>query len=130
MKRLDIIWDDVYNESAIKCERRKMSTIVELMLAIREGYTIFYHKDTNQFDHYPFSELEKPGISPGKLIPLNDPNNLRLPSYKEVDHEEIMRFYVREQVEDKEIRKQLFDILRRNEYMDAFIAKLHELNLS
>lgn len=41
-----------------------------------------------------------------------------------------MRFYVREQVEDKEIRKQLFDILRRNEYMDAFIAKLHELNLS
>lgn len=41
MKRLDIIWDDVYNESAIKCERRKMSTIVELMLAIREGYTIF-----------------------------------------------------------------------------------------
>jgi hypothetical protein len=40
-----------------------------------------------------------------------------------------MRFYVRECVEDKEIRKQLFDILKRNEYMDAYLDKLRELNL-
>ena len=32
-------------------------------------------------------------------------------------------------MEDKEIRKQLFDILKRNEYMDAYLDKLRELNL-
>ena len=40
-----------------------------------------------------------------------------------------MRFYVKEFVEDKEIRKQLFNILRRHNYMDMFLDKLHELNL-
>jgi len=40
-----------------------------------------------------------------------------------------MSFYVREYVEDKKIRKQLFDVLRRNEYMDAYTDKLRELNL-
>lgn len=40
-----------------------------------------------------------------------------------------MSFYVKEFVEDKERRKTLFNILRRNEYIDAFIDKLHELEL-
>jgi hypothetical protein len=56
-------------------------------------------------------------------------NGILYPSYEEINHEEIMRFYVRECVEDKEIRKQLFDILKRNEYMDAYLDKLRELNL-
>lgn len=47
-----------------------------------------------------------------------------LPTY-----EEIMRFYVRVFVEDKAIRKQLFDILRRDEYVDAYIEKLLEVEL-
>lgn len=40
-----------------------------------------------------------------------------------------MRFYVKEFVEDKAIRKQLFDILRRDESMDAYLDKLRELDL-
>ena len=36
---------------------------------------------------------------------------------------------MREFVEDKTIRKQLFDILRRDEYMDAYLEKLRELEL-
>lgn len=40
-----------------------------------------------------------------------------------------MSFYVRECVDDKDIRKQLFNILRRHNYMAAFIEKLNELNL-
>ena len=40
-----------------------------------------------------------------------------------------MRFYVRECVEDKEMRRQLFDILRRRDYMDLYLDKLHELDL-
>ena len=109
--------------------RSKMNTIIELMLAIRERVTVFYHKDTKQFDYYPISEFERRELNPDTRIPINDVNNFRLPSYKEINHEEIMRFYVREYVEDKETRKQLFYILKRNEYMDAYLDKLHELNL-
>ncbi len=68
-------------------------------------------------------------MSPDERIPVSDVNNFRLPSYEEIDHEEIMRFYVREFVKDKDIRKQLFGILSRNEYMDAYLDKLRELNL-
>ena len=112
-----------------KEDMSEMNKIIELMLAIRDKGTIFYHKDTEQFDHYPFSEFERRKLDPDTLIPINDMNNIRLPSYEEINHEEIMRFYVREYVEDKEIRKQLFDILKRNKYMDAYLDKLHELNL-
>lgn len=106
-----------------------MSTIIELMLAIRDRTLIFYHKDTKQFDYCPVSEIELKKLSPNKQLPLVDTNNFRLPSAKEIDHKEIMRFFVRECVEDKGFRKQLFDILRRDEYMDAYLDKLHELNL-
>lgn len=106
-----------------------MNKIIELMLAIRERRIVFYHNDTKQFDYYPFSDFERRELDPDALIPINDMNNFRLPSYEEINHEEIMRFYVKECVEDKEIRKQLFDILKRNEYMDAYLDKLHELNL-
>lgn len=37
--------------------------------------------------------------------------------------------HVRELLEDKAIRKQLFDILRWDEYVDAYIEKLWELEL-
>lgn len=106
-----------------------MSTIIDLMLAVRENRTIFYHKDTKQFDYFPISEFERKEIDFDALIPIQDLNNFRFPSYEEIDHKEIMRFYVRECVEDKKIRKQLFDILRRNKFVDAYLDKLHELNL-
>ncbi len=107
----------------------EMVSIIDLMLSVRENYTIFYHKDTNQFDFFPVSELELKKLDFDAKIPLNDTNNFRLPSYEEINHEEIMRFYVKECVEDKEIRKQLFNILRRDKYMDAYMEKLRELNL-
>ena len=109
--------------------RCELGTIIDLMLRIRERHTIFYHKDTNQFDNLPYSEPELKNMSFNDRIPIRDLNNYRLPSYEEIDHEDIMRFYVREVVEDKGIRKQLFDILRRNEYVDIFLHKLRELNL-
>lgn len=106
-----------------------MSTIIELMLEVRNRRSIFYHKETNQFDYSPVSERELENVCFDKLIPYVDTNNIRLPSYEEIDHKDIMRFFVRECVEDKDIRKQLFGILRRDEYMDAYLEKLYELNL-
>ncbi|MDO4285654.1 MAG: hypothetical protein Q4C60_10030 [Eubacteriales bacterium] len=58
-----------------------------------------------------------------------DTNNFRLPTQEDFDHKEIMSFFVRECVEDKEQRKQLFYILRRHDYMDSFLEKLRELEL-
>ena len=37
-----------------------MSTIIEVMLAIRERSPVYYHKDTKQFDRFPYSKAEKP----------------------------------------------------------------------
>lgn len=106
-----------------------MSTIIDIMMAIRKGRPIFYHKDVNQFDYLPYSELEYGKLDENKLIPYKNANDIMLPAYEEIAHKEIMRFYVREFVEDKTIRKQLFDILKRDEYMDAYLEKLRELEL-
>ena len=56
-------------------------------------------------------------------------NNFRLPTYEVIDHKEIMRFYVKEFADDKVVRKQLFAILRRKNYLDPFLDRLRELNL-
>lgn len=106
-----------------------MGTVIDLMLSIRKRRDIFYHKDTDQFDYLPISEIQMKTLSPDAKITDHDTNNFRLPSYEEVDHEGIMRLYVKECVEDKAVRKKLFDVLRRDEFVDAFIDKLHELNL-
>ena len=106
-----------------------MSTIIDLMMAIRKGHPVFYHKDTNQFDYLPYSKLEYGKFDENERIPYKNANDIMLPTYEEIDHKEIMRFYVREFVEDKAMRKQLFDILRRAEYMDAYLEKLRELKL-
>lgn len=107
-----------------------MKSIMELMLAINDSYHyVYYHMDTNKFDYCPCSEIELKNISFDSEIPFHDPNNFRLPTYEEINHKEIMSFYVRECIDDKDIRKQLFNILRRHNYMAAFIEKLNELNL-
>lgn len=106
-----------------------MNTIIDLMLAVREQTCIFYHKDTNQFDYYPFSKINIDKGLPHRLLPGNDLNTFKLPSYDEINHKEIMRFYVRECVEDKAIRALLFNSLKRNNYMTPYLDMLHELNL-
>lgn len=105
-----------------------MSTIIDVMLAVKEKNPVFYHKDTKQFDRLPYSETEILDLNE-KLTIGGDRNTVMLPTYEEINHKDIMRFYVRECVEDKEIRRQLFNILRRDDYMDAYLDKLHELNL-
>lgn len=106
-----------------------MGTVIDLMLSVKEKSFIFYHKDTNCFDCYPISEIEKENISADERISYNNMNNFRLPTYEEIDHKEIMRFYVKEFADDKVVRKQLFAILRRKNYLDPFLDRLRELNL-
>lgn len=49
-----------------------MSTIIELMLSIREGHPIFYHKDMKQFDYWPFSEIEREKLDENTRLPYKD----------------------------------------------------------
>ena len=108
----------------------RIATIIDVMLSIKRERTIlFYHKDTNQFDNYPISKTEMENLTDDALIPEYDYNNFRLPSYEEIGHKEIMRLYVKDCVEDKVMRTALFNILRRDDYVDAFLEKLQELAL-
>lgn len=107
-----------------------MSSIIELMLSIKKRDTLlFFHKDTNVFDGLPLSEIQLKNIDPNAEIPLKDYNNFRFLTYDEIDHKDIMSFYVRECVEDKMIRKQLFSILRRHDFVDAFVDELGKYDL-
>ena len=54
---------------------------------------------------------------------------IRLPSYEEINHKDIMTFYVKECVEEKKLRQKLFYILRNHDYVDKFIDAIKELNL-
>ena len=93
-----------------------MSAVTELMLYMDDRYKIlFYHRDTNVFDGYPVSEIQLKTLDENARILEKDENNFRFLSYEEIDHESIMRFYVKECVEDPEIgqfvHKVMFDEL-------------------
>lgn len=108
-----------------------MSTIFELMLEIDSNKkTVFYHKDTKIFDCCPLSEIELKNIDwNAKICEDKDRISVSFLSFKEINHKDIMSFYVRECVYDKEIRKKLFYILRRDNYVKPFIEELQNLNL-
>lgn len=107
-----------------------MSSIIKIMLEINNWSAyLCYHKDTNTFDRCPVSAIQLQNLDVNAQLPLKDENNFRFLTYDEIDHKDIMRFYVKECVNDKEIRKQLFIILRSSNYVDSFIEELRELNL-
>ena len=107
-----------------------MNTIIELMLKISNRNALcFYHKDTNTFDGWPVSAIQMQNLDPNERLPLKDENNFRFLTYDEINHKDIMGFFVKECVEDKEIRKRLFNILRKHNYVEPFIEGLRELNL-
>ena len=107
-----------------------MNTIIELMLKTsNQNALCFYHKDTDTFDGWPVSAIQMQNLDPNERLPLKDENNFRFITYDEIDHKDIMRSYVKDCVEDKEIRKRLFNILRNHDYVETFIEELRELNL-
>ncbi len=107
-----------------------MNTIMELMLKINDwSIQFFYHKDTNTFDRYSVSEIQLQNLDMDAKLPMKDENNFRFLTYDDIAHKDIMRFFVKECVDDKEIRKYLFNILRRTNFVDCFIEGLHKVNL-
>ncbi|MCL2046525.1 MAG: hypothetical protein FWG88_09090 [Oscillospiraceae bacterium] len=80
----------------------------------------YYYLQEDQNNENLFDEEIGSGIS-SELIPL--------PRYEDIDHKNIMSFFVREFVEDKEMRRKLFNILRNHDFMDKFLAAVKELEL-
>lgn len=108
----------------------KKMTALELMLCVKnERIQIYYHRDTKVFDLMPVSQFELEHIDWDADISDSCKNNVAFLTYQEIDHKDVMSFFVRECVYDKEPRKKLFNILRRHDYVDAFINELQKLEL-
>ena len=109
--------------------------IIELLLKIKPRVSIYYHKDTKDFSYKPVSSIQLDVLNQKgleeflKLYGDEDDISVLLPTYGELHHNEIMREFVKECVEEKDIRKCLFSILNRKDYIDGFIDKLKELCL-
>ncbi|MDO4308463.1 MAG: hypothetical protein Q4C77_16725 [Eubacteriales bacterium] len=107
-----------------------MGSIIKIMLAINNrGVYLFYHKDTNIFDNCPVSAIQLQNLDRNARLTMKEENNFCFLTYDEINYKDIMRFYVKECIDDKEIRKQLFNILRSSNYVDPFIEELRKLNL-
>lgn len=109
--------------------------IIELLLKTKPGVDIFYHRDTKKFDYQPISDIQlkiikQKGLEEScKLLEKTDDNNIRLPRYEELNHNDIMREFVKEFVDEKDTRKCLFGILSRIDYIDDFIQALIDFDL-
>ena len=64
-----------------------------------------------------------------KLPSKSSLNIYPLPSYEFIDHKSIMSEFVKNIWDDKQIRKELFYILRKHEYMDEFYSCLKKHGL-
>lgn len=78
----------------------------------------------DNYDELTDEEIKKLNIPSKK-----DLNIYKLPSYEEINHYEVMRFFVKECVDDKNIRRELFDALRYNIYMERFVDVLKKYDL-
>lgn len=108
-------------------------TITELFLYIHRGDVyLYYDVFDNCITNMSINKKERDRVVSlaNKNIYVNDvKDNIMLPTFSQINHKEIMRFFVRECVYEKEIRKVLFDILRRDEFVKLFVEKLKELDL-
>ena len=62
-----------------------MSTLIDLMMAVRKGHPVFYHKDTNQFDYLSYSESEYEKFDENKFVSYENTNSIMFPTYEEID---------------------------------------------
>lgn len=78
----------------------------------------------DNYDELTYEETEKLNIPS-----YEDLNIYRLPSYEEINNYEIMRFFTKECVEEKEARQALFYSLRNDIYVEKFYNTLKKYKL-
>ena len=108
-------------------------TIADVLMDIHDNQCLFLKTDTmeivNPFDYLKEYLPKKPTEEDYKKLPTIESLNIyQLPSYKFIEHKNIMSEFTHS-IFDKEIRKELFYTLRNYNYMDKFYdcLKKHKL---
>lgn len=108
-------------------------TIADVLMDIHDNECLFLKTDTmelvNPFDYLKEYLPENPTDEDYEKLPSKESLNIYpLPNYRFIDHKSIMSEYTHG-IDDKEIRKELFYILRNYNYMDKFYDCLKKHNL-
>lgn len=109
-------------------------TVLDVIMHIHYRESCFLKIDTmeivNPFDYLKKYLPENPNEEDYQKLPsLESLHIYPLPSYEFICHKEIMSWYVKEMVEDKEFRKKLFSVLKYHDYMDKFYEVLESNHL-
>ena len=114
-------------------EDKEKKTLCDVLRMIGKNTCLYLCSETkviNTIDYFYRKEQESSEINFNEKIGTDGFEKLiRLPSYEEINHKDIMTFYVKECVVEKKYRQKLFYILRNHDYMDRFIDAIKELNL-
>ena len=109
-------------------------TIADILMDIHDRECVFLKTDTleivNPWDYLKEFLPENPTEEDYEKLPSKESLNIyRLPSYEFIDHKNIMSEFTHNIYDNKEIRKELFYILRNYDYMDKFYECLKKHNL-
>lgn len=109
-------------------------TIADVLMDIHEREVVFLKTDTmeivNPMDYLKKYLPENPTDEDYQKLPSKASLNIYpLPSYEFIDHKAIMSEFVSNIWDDKQLRQELFYILRNHHYMDKFYdcLKKHDL---
>lgn len=109
-------------------------TIADILMDIHDMECVFLKTDTMEivepWDYIKKYLPENPTEEDYKKIPSKASLNIYpLPSYEFINHKQIMSEFVKNINDDKDMRKDLFYILRNHNYMDKFYdyLKSHDL---
>lgn len=113
-------------------------TLLDIFRVIKKYESIYYKSDikeiVNPFDYIKryLPDNNNVSDSESKKVPVPTSEELKiykLPSFEEIDHKYIMSKCVKNYIEDKDIRRDLFYTLRNYDYMDKFYDLLRKYRL-
>ena len=114
--------------------KEKKYTIVDVLMDIHQNDCLFLKTDTmelvNPMDYLKKYLPENPTEKDYEKLPRKESLNIYpLPGYNFLDHKSIISEFVHNIYDNKEARKELFNILRYYDYMDKFYECLKKYNL-
>jgi hypothetical protein len=110
-------------------------TIAEILMNMHEGRVLFLKTDTMEILYSPFEYLknflpENPTEEDYEKLPSKEEVHIYLlPTYEFINHKSIMSEFTKMIYDNKEARKELFNILRYHDYLDKFYECLKKYDL-
>ena len=109
-------------------------TIADVLMEIHDRQCVFLKTDTmeivNPMDYLKKYLPKNPTVEDYEKLPSKKSLNIYpLPSYEFIGHKNIMSEFTHNIYDNKEARKELFNILRNHDYMDKFYECLKKYNL-